>query len=520
MRIDRSAWTTLALLTLCQAVSMVDRQILAILAPRIKADLQISDAQIGFLFGTVFAVFYALFSVPLGRLADGWNRTRLLSISLAGWSVMTMLCGAAQNFAALAVARMGVGIGEAGGQPATFSLISDLFPKGRRAFATSLTAVGISLGIGASLWLGGAVADWWDSGFGSEPPLGLKGWQAAFVVAGVPGLLLAAIFLGRREPQRRADDGAILPPDPHPVRASLSLLMAIVPGTAWIAMARRRAPLGMWFKNILGLAVIVVGAWALTSWTDSLQARPPAPLMFGSFAVTASAQQWAIVGLGLYALLCWVQALRLSDAEAHIGIFGNASVILALTITSLQFFINYGMMTWTPTFIFGRFNQSLAEIGLTFGTVVATTGVMGPLLSGWLADKLERHRPGDGLLVTIGALIASPLLALAVYRAETISAFYLLFMAFSLALTMWAPPMYAAMLGLVAPRLRASLMSGYILTLTIFGLALGPFAVGLMSDISGNLGQSILNLFWISPLVVIFVVVLKVRLARAAVSLP
>src|SRR5687768_8176529 len=101
---ESSAWKTLTLLTLCQAVSMVDRQILAILAPRIKVDLQVSDAQIGFLYGTVFAVFYALFSIPLGRLADGWNRMRLLSISLAAWSAMTMLCGAAQSFSALAIA--------------------------------------------------------------------------------------------------------------------------------------------------------------------------------------------------------------------------------------------------------------------------------------------------------------------------------------------------------------------------------------------------------------------------------
>ncbi|MEO8113339.1 MAG: MFS transporter, partial [Phenylobacterium sp.] len=109
----RAAWTALILITLAQAMSLVDRQILAILAPRIKVDLGISDADLGLLYGTVFALFYALFSLPLGRLADGWIRTRLLAISIAGWSAMTLLAGGANSFAMLAISRLGVGIGEA-----------------------------------------------------------------------------------------------------------------------------------------------------------------------------------------------------------------------------------------------------------------------------------------------------------------------------------------------------------------------------------------------------------------------
>src|SRR4051812_7513696 len=122
-------WLVLALLTLVYAFNFIDRQIVTILAPFIKADLGLSDAQVGLLYGTAFALFYALFGLPLARLADGWHRVRTLSIGLCFWSAMTMLSGTAGGFAQLALARMGVGIGEASASPAAFSLLQDHFPK-------------------------------------------------------------------------------------------------------------------------------------------------------------------------------------------------------------------------------------------------------------------------------------------------------------------------------------------------------------------------------------------------------
>ena len=122
-----TAGYALALVALTNAISLLDRNILAILAPRIKHDLGIGDAEMGLLYGTVFALFYALFSLPLGRLADGWVRTRLLAIALAFWSLATALAGAAQGFALLALSRLGVGIGEGAAQPAGFSLVFDRY---------------------------------------------------------------------------------------------------------------------------------------------------------------------------------------------------------------------------------------------------------------------------------------------------------------------------------------------------------------------------------------------------------
>ena len=136
----------------------------------------------GLLYGTVFALFYALFSLPLGRLADGWVRTRLLAIALAFWSLATALAGFAQGFALLALSRLGVGIGEGAAQPAGFSLVFDRYAKPRRGFATAVIAAAIALGLGGSSILGG----WRPTGgitctLGVPAPLGLKGWQFAFL---------------------------------------------------------------------------------------------------------------------------------------------------------------------------------------------------------------------------------------------------------------------------------------------------------------------------------------------------
>jgi MFS family permease len=515
-----NAWTALILISLCQTVSMIDRQVLAILAPRIQADLNIGGAEMGLLYGTVFALFFALFSVPLGRLADGWIRTRLLALSVTGWSLMTMLSGAANSFALLALSRVGVGIGEASAQPAGFSMVSDLFSKAERGVATSIIAAAIALGLGMALWLGGTVADAWDAAFASRSaPLGLRGWQAAFIASALPGFVLAVFIARLPEPVRGAADGIAQARDPHPFRASAESLASILPGLAWINLARRRAPRGMWIANIAGLAAIVFGAVVLTAWTESLRPAAPPTLTIGSVALSVSAQQWAITGFGLYVLLCWSQALKLSDRPAHAIIFRSPAIGITLVVTSLQQVINYGVMAWSSAYIVRRFDQSLADVGLTFGFLTAFMGIVGPLLAGPLADWLDKHVRAGRLYVTLGALLVSPLLAMLVYTADTLTGFYLLFIPFSLAVTMWIPPIYATFLNLVLPRMRGSVISCYILTLTIVGLGLGPFAVGLMSDITNDLGRSILNLYWLSPLIAALVVLLILKVPGDEASL-
>ncbi|NJN52820.1 MAG: MFS transporter [Gammaproteobacteria bacterium] len=189
----RYAKYVLGVLVIVYIFNFVDRQILSILAEEIKADLGISDADIGFLYGTAFAIFYAVFGIPLGKLADVWMRGRLISVGLAFWSLMTALSGTAKSFASLAVYRFGVGIGEASATPAAFSMLSDYFPPRLRATALAIYSSGIYIGAGIGLFIGGVVVEGWRDAFPdpATAPFGIKPWQAAFFVVGLPGLAMA-----------------------------------------------------------------------------------------------------------------------------------------------------------------------------------------------------------------------------------------------------------------------------------------------------------------------------------------
>lgn len=184
-------WTLLVVYIL----NFLDRQIVAILAEPMKAEFGLSDTRLGLLAGPAFAVFYAILGIPIARYADkaGTNRVWLISASLAIWSGMTALCGVAQNFLQLALARIGVGIGEAGCTPAAHSLIADSVPADKRSSAIAFYGLGIPIGGLLGLIIGGIVND-------------LYGWRAAFMLVGIPGILLAFIvpkFI--RDPRRDAE---------------------------------------------------------------------------------------------------------------------------------------------------------------------------------------------------------------------------------------------------------------------------------------------------------------------------
>ena len=145
---SRYAHYVLFVLIIVYIFNFIDRQIISILAEEIKADLGIGDAEIGFLYGTAFAVFYAVFGIPLGRLADLWNRKSLIAIGLSFWSLMTALSGFAKSYPALAACRFGVGVGEASATPAAFSMLSDYYSPRVRATVLAIYSSGIYLGAG------------------------------------------------------------------------------------------------------------------------------------------------------------------------------------------------------------------------------------------------------------------------------------------------------------------------------------------------------------------------------------
>ena len=511
----RAAWTALTLIALTQAMSMVDRQILAILVPRIKADLHVADAEMGLLYGTVFALFYAIFSLPLGRLADGWVRTRLLSVSIIAWSAATALAGFANSFGVLALSRLGVGVGEASVQPAGMSLLADSFPKRKRGMVMAWMAAAVSLGLGGALVLGGLTAGAWDDAWPhGGAPLGLKGWQAAFLVASIPGLVLGVLLMRLPEPARGAADGHVPPPDPAPFLAAWRTLYAILPLGCWFALAQRRAGILAWAINLAGLASIIALGLALTAWTEALRPHAP-PLQLAGLTVRASALQWLITGFGCYVLLNWLQSLRLTDRPAFALIARSPAMLLVLAIGALQSVINYGVMGFTPTYLIQHFHESPARVGLIFGSVAAVIGILGPLIAGPVSDWAHQRLPAGRLYVTLASLTVSPFLGFLTYRAADIVGFYFWFVTYSVALTMWLPPIYATYLDLVLPRMRGTVISVYILSMTIIGLGTGPFAVGLISDSNGgDLATAILSLYWIGPLIVALIVAAIVRLPK------
>lgn len=259
------AWYVVGVLTLAYVFSFIDRQILNLLVGPIRRDLDISDTQMSLLMGLSFAVFYTLFGIPLGRLADSRSRRAIIGVSMVLWSVMTAGCGLARHYWHLFVCRVGVGIGEAGLSPAAYSLISDYFRPERRSTALSVYSIGIYIGSGLALILGGVVVQ-----FASErgdwvlPWLGaLRPWQLVFIIVGLPGILAALLLATVREPARQevGPDGSG---------------QAVPLREAWAYFRDNRATflcqnLGMSFIALVGYGA---GAWIPTLFVRKFQWTP------------------------------------------------------------------------------------------------------------------------------------------------------------------------------------------------------------------------------------------------------
>ncbi len=240
----RYAYYALGILCLISVLNYYDRNVIAIILQPMKNELHISDTQIGLLTGLAFAVVYSLLGVPIARFADRGHRVKVLSVALAIWSVMTAACGFAVSFATMFVARMGVGIGEAGGLPSTHALVADYFPPQRRSSALAAIAVASSIGAILGLAVGGVVSDRF-------------GWRAAFWVGGAPGLLLALLAIVTiREPSRRREDAAPAP-TVVPLRTVVSML------------ARRRSYIFL----TTGITIAFLGGYAQQTWTPTFFVR-------------------------------------------------------------------------------------------------------------------------------------------------------------------------------------------------------------------------------------------------------
>lgn len=196
VRPGKGAWPTLAILCFVYVLNFLDRQLLSILAKPIQDDLGVTDGQLGLISGLYFALFYCLISIPVGWLADRTNRTRVLAAACGLWSAATMACGLAANYPQLVLARMTVGVGEAGGVPPSYAIITDYFPPGRRGTALGIFNLGPPIGQALGVAFGAGIA-------------AAYSWRAAFLFLGAVGLVAALVVLfGVREPVRGGLDPA------------------------------------------------------------------------------------------------------------------------------------------------------------------------------------------------------------------------------------------------------------------------------------------------------------------------
>ena len=484
---SKYSWYVLLVLVIVYILNFIDRQILSILAVDIKADLGLTDADMGFLGGAAFAVFYALFGIPLGRLADNWSRVKLLSIGLALWSIMTALSGFARNQAELTIARMGVGVGEATASPTAYSLISDYFPKRQRATALAIYSSGLYIGGGVSLFIGALIVQGWNEVYPQGGPLGLVGWQAAFLAVGIPGVLVGLWVASLREPKRGAMDGLETPVHSAPFRAFLSDLSMIVPPFTLLG-AWQRGPAALTINVATGAAIAAFAYWMIQ--------------------LTGNFPQWSAVGFGYYAVFSWASTLRAKDPATFRLIWGTPAFICTTIGYGLVALAAYALAFWSAPYaeiVLGLPKQELAFI---LGANGAVSGFLGVILGGRVADALRTKNPAGRILVVILGVLG-PIIPIAIgYTTDNAILFYVMnFLAGMLGATALGAAA-ATTQDLVLPRMRGTATAAFFLGTTLVGLSFGPYMVGQISDLAGtmvdgklvgNLRIGILSLIAVAP---------------------
>ncbi len=369
----------LGLLTLLYVFNLVDRSILAILQEPIKDELDLSDAQLGMLTGLAFALFYATLAIPIARIADRGYRKIVITVSIGLWSLMTALCGAAQNFASLLVFRIGVAVGEAGGVPPAVSLISDYFPPAKRATAMAIYGFGPPLGLMVGLFAGGWLNE-------------IIGWRNTLYLFGIAGIaLVPVVYLTLRD----------LPP-------------------GFSDTAKGMSPPK---SNAVSLIDVARTAWRL-------------------------------------------RAMR------HLAAAGT-----------VHGFATYSVMNWGPSFYVRVHDLGTAEVGAYLGILAGLGGGLGTLFGGVLADRLSQKDTRWYMWTPAIAMAALVPVSLAQYLVgDPYVSFAISSLAFFLG-TVYIGPFFATAQSLVVPTMRATMQAILLMIFNIFGLSLGPFLTGVLSDI-------------------------------------
>jgi MFS family permease len=323
----------LFILTLVYAFNFIDRQIIGILSPFIKADLGLNDAQLGWLKGFYFALLYTVVGIPLAWLADRYSRVNIIAISLTLWSGFTAASGLASNFTQLALARIGVGIGEAGGSPPSHSIISDLYPKEKRAGALAIYSMGIPFGImlaffASAFFLRGGSAD----------------WRTVMYAVGLPGILLAILLkFTVKEPKR-----------------SGNLQSAAAQAKSWESI-KTLLKIKSWWGMCLAISFSSFGSYAISTWMIDFYVRAHVGLDL----------TWLLITIGVingtaYAGGVWLGgALVDRFAKHHRGVYGYIPAL--------------AMLVGAPAYFLSLYVESLNySIALLTILLFATGSYLGP----------------------------------------------------------------------------------------------------------------------------------------------
>jgi MFS transporter, Spinster family, sphingosine-1-phosphate transporter len=365
---------SLALLFLAGTLNLFDRQIVNVLSQQIKVELALSDAKLGLLTGTAFGLLYSFAIIPLARLADRTNRVRLIASALLVWSVFTGLCGATVNFVQLFLARMGVGIGEAGCQPASVSLVADLFPEAKRTSATAILLVGAPTGACLGLLVGGYITASW-------------GWRVALYSAAIPGIVVAALmFLTMKDPGvngRPAREGSF---------TDAMALLARTVSLRWMTIA----------FGCETFCLFATGAWLPAFF---MRAHAMSPLKVGKYLGVAVGIGGAVGALGIGFLSDmyrrrgrprdWLlaKAILILNVPLIAFVVSVPNVPLAMLGVLLLYMTVYGYLGPVPVLI-----QRQAPIGtraLALGGTTAIANILSMCLGvpavGLLSDALQPH---------------------------------------------------------------------------------------------------------------------------------
>jgi MFS family permease len=377
-------WVALGILTFLYVLNFLDRQIFSVLQESIKHDLLLSDTQLGLLGGLAFAVLYATLGIPIARMADRHNRSRIITICLAVWSAMTALCGAARGFVSLALVRVGVGIGEAGCNPCAHSLIADYFGRHERSTALAVYQSGGPIGVGLGLLLGGFINAHY-------------GWRVAFMAVGLPGLFISLLvwkFL--KEPPRGMSDKTTA--KTQAVQAPFWKAIR----TLWNIPAFRH----ILFANAVG-GLVTGGA---SSWMPSFYIRTFS-IDTATLSVYLALASGLIAGLATFAggplgdwlikkdlrWMCWLPcatflvskgmfALMLFQSDFHVA-------IIFYCVLSAIAMLHLGAMYSLVQSLAPLHMRALAISILVFFTNLIGLG-MGPLGVGIISDYIIANHPG------------------------------------------------------------------------------------------------------------------------------